>query len=70
MAAGVALVVAGGLLWLAVRMGLPLGRLPGDLRVEGERSAFYFPVVTCLLASVALTVLINVALVVARRFFE
>jgi len=50
--AGVGLVV---LLWPSVPW---LGRLPGDIRVEGERGGFYFPVVTCLLVSVVLTLLL------------
>ena len=32
---GLGLVVAGGLLWLLTKAGLPLGRLPGDIHVEG-----------------------------------
>ncbi|HXL72991.1 MAG TPA: DUF2905 domain-containing protein [bacterium] len=30
---------------------IPFGRLPGDIRVEKENFSFYFPVVSCLLAS-------------------
>jgi hypothetical protein len=48
---GIVLVVV-GLFWrLAERVGL--GRLPGDIVVRGERSVFYFPLATCLLLSVA-----------------
>jgi len=48
--AGVILVVAGVIATL-----LPLGRLPGDIRIEGKNSFFYFPLVTCLLLSVVLS---------------
>jgi hypothetical protein len=34
---------------------LCLGRLPGDIVVRGERTTIYFPIVTCLLLSLALT---------------
>lgn len=34
------------------KMGIHLGRLPGDIRVEGESGGFYFPVVTCIVVSV------------------
>jgi Protein of unknown function (DUF2905) len=34
---------------------LRLGRLPGDIAIEGRRGSFYFPIVTCLLLSVVLT---------------
>lgn len=53
---GVALVVA-GLLWpWLVRLGL--GHLPGDIWIRGQRFSFYFPVVTCLLVSLAISFLI------------
>jgi hypothetical protein len=49
---GVLLVVAG----LLVQMGVPLGRLPGDIRVQRGNSTFFFPIVTCILVSVVLSV--------------
>ena len=53
--AGVILAVAGALLLLGLRLPFRLGRLPGDIAIEGRRGGFYFPIVTCLLLSVALT---------------
>jgi hypothetical protein len=35
---------------------LPLGRLPGDIRIQGKNSSFYFPVATCLLVSVLISI--------------
>ena len=54
---GVVLVIVGGLAALGVR--LPIGRLPGDIAIEGERGGFYFPIVTMIIVSVALTLVIN-----------
>jgi hypothetical protein len=34
-----------------------LGRLPGDIRIEREHSSFYFPIVTCLILSLLLSLL-------------
>jgi len=34
-----------------------LGRLPGDIRIEREHSSFYFPIVTCIVLSVVLSLL-------------
>ncbi len=51
--AGVVLVLVG----LLVQMGLPLGRLPGDIRIQRGQSTFYFPIVTCIVVSVVLTLL-------------
>jgi hypothetical protein len=55
--AGILLVMAGLVVILAERFGIRLGRLPGDIRIEGRRGAFYFPIVTCLLVSVLLTLI-------------
>ena len=51
------LVVVGALLLLGARLPLRLGRLPGDIAIEGRRGSFYFPVVTCLLLSMAMTLI-------------
>ncbi len=36
-----------------------LGRLPGDIRIERAHSAFYFPIVTCILISLLLSLIIS-----------
>jgi hypothetical protein len=54
---GLGLAALGALLWLAGKTGLPLGRLPGDIRIERENFKFYFPLTTCILLSLALTIL-------------
>ena len=36
-----------------------LGRLPGDIRIEREHSAFYFPIVTCIIISIALSLILS-----------
>lgn len=55
MMAGVALVAIGGLVWLLGHRGGSL--LPGDLAIQKGNVRFYFPVVTCLAISLALTLL-------------
>lgn len=37
-----------------------LGRLPGDIRIEREHSSFYFPIVTCLVLSIVLSLLLSI----------
>jgi hypothetical protein len=54
---GVVTVVLGALLYFGGRLPFRLGRLPGDITVRGEHATFYFPIVTCILVSVGLTLL-------------
>jgi hypothetical protein len=43
-----------------------MGRLPGDIRIEGKNGGgFYFPIVTCIVVSI----LLNLLIVLVRRFF-
>lgn len=51
-------VLAGFLLMLAGRAHLPLGRLPGDIVYRGKNTTFYFPLMTCIVVSVVLTVIL------------
>ncbi len=62
---GLGLALLGGVIWLAGKTGLPLGRLPGDIRIQRDGFSFYFPLATCILISVGLTVLVNL---LARLF--
>jgi hypothetical protein len=58
MVIGLGVAGLGALIWLAGRSGLPLGSLPGDIRIERANFKFYFPVVTCLLLSAVLTLIL------------
>jgi len=58
--AGVVLIVAGGLVYIVARTGLPLGRLPGDIRIERDNFSCFFPLVTSILLSIVLTVVLNI----------
>jgi len=54
---GLALVVLGVIVTLGERLPIRLGMLPGDIVIRGKNSTFYFPLVTCLILSVVLTLL-------------
>jgi len=54
---GLLLVIVGLAVLLLERVGIRLGHLPGDIRIEGKRGGFYFPLVTCILISVLLSLL-------------
>jgi len=53
---GGAVVVIGIVLILLGKTGLPIGRLPGDIVYRGKDSTVYFPIVTCIVLSVVLSV--------------
>lgn len=52
---GGAVLIAIGLLWQVGGRFLPFGRLPGDIVVEKENVKFYFPIVTCIVISILLS---------------
>ena len=54
---GIACAGLGVLILLVSRLGIPLGRLPGDIVVRREHSTFYFPWVTCLVLSVVISLI-------------
>ncbi len=55
--AGIALVILGILLTFGERLPIRFGRLPGDIVLRGKNTTFYFPIVTCLILSLVLTLI-------------
>ena len=53
--AGVMLIVVGVVVTLVGKLPVKLGRLPGDIYYHGKNGSFYFPVVTCVLISVVVS---------------
>lgn len=51
------LIILGALLYFGGKLPFRLGRLPGDIVHRGEHTTFYFPIVTCLVVSVALSLI-------------
>ena len=54
---GLILVAAG--VWITLGWPFPLGRLPGDVHVRTRNTVFYFPIVTCVLLSLILTLVFS-----------
>jgi hypothetical protein len=51
------LVIAG--IGLLMMVGIPLGRLPGDIVIRKGSGTFYFPLATCIVLSIILTLLLS-----------
>ena len=56
--AGVIAIGAGALLLYAGKLPFRLGHLPGDIAYRGRQGSFYFPIVTCIVLSVAFTLIL------------
>ena len=54
---GGVIVIVGAVLLVAGKLNLPLGHLPGDIHYQGKKTTFYFPIVTCILISVVLSLI-------------
>ena len=55
---GLLLALIGAALLIAGRIGLPLGRLPGDVVYKGKHVTVFFPFVTCILISIVASVVV------------
>ena len=56
---GVVITVVGLVMWSGFAPKW-LGRLPGDIRIERGHSAFYFPIVTCIILSIVLSLFLSI----------
>jgi len=59
MVVGAVVLVLGFISWTGLAPKW-LGRLPGDIRIEREHGAFYFPIVTCIIISIVLSLLMSI----------
>ena len=60
MISGLALLLAGAVWYFAGSGPLSrIGRLPGDIHIQRDNWSFHFPIVTCILISILLTLLLN-----------
>ena len=55
---GGTIMLVGFFLWSGFGLGW-FGRLPGDIRIGRGNSVFYFPIVTCLIISILLTLILS-----------
>jgi hypothetical protein len=54
---GIVILIIGLFYPLLKKLGL--GKLPGDIILKGENSSFYFPIITCIVISIILSLIIN-----------
>jgi hypothetical protein len=56
---GIIFLLVGGLLYLAGRLNLPLGKLPGDFQVQGKGFTCIIPLATSILLSILLSIILT-----------
>jgi hypothetical protein len=57
---GVLLIVAGLIVWLAGDRLTWFGRLPGDIRIQGENFSCFFPLTSMIIASLVLSIILSI----------
>jgi Protein of unknown function (DUF2905) len=55
---GAMFIVIGALLYFGQRLPFRLGRLPGDISYRGQHGTFYFPLVSCLVISIVISLIL------------
>ena len=63
------LALTGLILLAAARLGIPFFQLPGDVTAQRGNVTIFAPFLSCLVLSIVLTVVLNLILWLARRFF-
>ncbi len=61
---GLVFLLTGGILYLAGRLNLPLGKLPGDFQFQGRNFTCFIP----LASSILLSILLSIILTLLTRF--
>jgi hypothetical protein len=56
---GIIFLLLGGLVYLGSRINLPLGKLPGDIIIQGKNITCFIPLATSILLSILLTVILT-----------
>lgn len=64
---GLGLIVLAGVLYVLGRLNVPLGQLPGDIRIQRGNVSCFIPIVTSLILSGILTLLLNVIIRTLRK---
>lgn len=64
---GVIILIVGGLLYFAAQFGLPLGKLPGDIRFKRGNFTCFIPLASTILLSILLTLILNLIIRLFNR---
>jgi hypothetical protein len=64
---GIGIIFAGVLVWGLAKLGISIGKLPGDIALKKEKFGIYFPIVSSIILSIILTIAVNFFLWLFRK---
>ncbi|NGX38844.1 MAG: hypothetical protein KR126chlam1_00159 [Chlamydiae bacterium] len=64
---GFSLIIVGLITWGITKLGLPIGKLPGDIQMKTKKFGIYFPIATSIVLSIVLTIVLNLILWLFRK---
>ena len=64
---GFVIALAGVIFLFLGKLGIPIGKFPGDIHIKKEKIAIYFPIVTSIVVSVILTIVINFVIWIFKK---
>ncbi len=65
--AGFVLIIIGVLISVASKVGIPLGKLPGDILIQGEGASCFVPIASMIVLSLLLTLILNILIRIFNR---
>ncbi len=65
--AGFVLIIIGVLISVASKVGIPLGKLPGDILIQGEGTSCFVPIASMIVLSLLLTLILNILIRIFNR---
>lgn len=64
---GIFIAFIGMLVFIGEKLGIPFGKMPGDITVKKEKYSIYFPIVTFILISIFITIFLNLIFWIFRK---
>jgi hypothetical protein len=64
---GGVIIIIGIIFFICGKIGVPLGKLPGDIHIQKGKVSFYFPIITSILISIFFTIIINIIVRLMRK---
>ena len=64
---GLFIAFIGVVILIGQKIGIPFFKLPGDITIQKEKYSIFFPIVTCIVISILLTIFLNLIFKIIRK---